>query len=192
MTRSIVIALVAGVLVLVAAAAVFSAQKPETLGRRSGGPLACDDCGRSATGLPVRVGEPVSMGPLTLRNETADPITIERVRLLDVDPALERVGSLVVEPDGRHPLIGSARGYPPGEAGGATRAVSGYELAPASSRADYVQILFGLRLTSPGRAGARRIAVDYRVSDVPYRATFDHSMWLCTQRYRKVCIDPNW
>lgn len=192
MSRSVLTAVLVGTLVLLGVTAVLVTRKPELLGRRTGGPLACADCGRSATGLPVRVGAPVSIGPLTLRNETGDQVVIERVQLLDVDKGLEQVGTLVVEPDGRHPLVGSARGYPPTEPGGATKAVRGYVLPPEPSRESYVQILFGLRLTTPGRAGARRIAVDYRVGDVPYRAYFDHSMWLCTPRYRKVCIDPSW
>ena len=120
------------------------------------------------------------MGPLFLRNETDKSIRIERVELLGV------------EPDGRHPFVGGDRGFPPPGSGGMRHTVPGYQLAPADSKAEVVQILFGLRLTAPGRAGARRIAVDYRVGDVPYRAYFDHSMWLCTPRYRKVCIDPSW
>jgi hypothetical protein len=160
--------------------------------RRTGGPLACEDCGRSATAVPVHIGEPVSMGPLFLRNETDKSIRIERVELLGVDPGLELIGLLAVEPDGRHPFVGGDRGFPPPGSSGTRHAVPGYQLAPAHSKAEVVQILFGLRLTRPGRAGARRIAVDYRVGDVPYRAYFDHSMWLCTPRYRKVCIDPSW
>jgi hypothetical protein len=160
--------------------------------RRTGGPLACEDCGRSATAVPVHIGEPVSMGPLFLRNETDKSIRIERVELLGVDAGLELIGLLAVEPDGRHPLVGGDRGFPPPGSGGFRHPVPGYELAPARTRAAVVQILFGLRLTTPGRAGARRIAVDYRVGDVPYRAYFDHSMWLCTPRYRKICIDPSW
>ncbi len=85
-----------------------------------------------------------------------------------------------------------ARGFRPRSRRGRIHPIRGYVLPPAKTNADYVQILFGLRLEAPGRAGARRIAVDYRVGDVPYRAYFDHSMWLCTPRYRKVCIDPSW
>ena len=132
------------------------------------------------------------MGPLTLRNEGEDTATIERVQLLDVDPGLGVVGMIVVEPAGRG-LVGSAYGYPPRKPGGTLRPVRGYELAPARSNSDFVQVLIGIRLERAGRAGARRIAVDYRVGDVPYRATFDHSMWLCTDpNDPEGCIDPEW
>ena len=132
------------------------------------------------------------MGPLLLRNETDKSIRIERVELVGVDAGLDVIGLMAVEPDGRHPLVGGDRGFPPPGSGGIRHAVRGYELAPARSKRDVVQILFGLRLEAPGRAGARRIAVDYRVGDVRYRAYFDHSMWLCTPRFRKICIDPSW
>ena len=101
-----------------------------------------------------------------------EPMTLERVELLDVDPGLQLIGVIVVEPDGRHPLVGSARGYPPSEPGGTTRRVQGYRLEPAESNADFVQILVGLRLRASHRAGARKIAVDYRVGEAQYRDFF--------------------
>ena len=185
---ALVIALVVGPLVM------YAKQQSELLGRRTGGPLACKECGRSATAAPAKLGEPVSMGPLTLRNKGVRPVTLEQVELLDVDSGLDIIDMLVVEPDGRHPLIGGVHGFPPPEPGGTIHDVRGYELAPAQSRADVVQVLFGLRLGSPGRAGARRIAVDYRAGAVRYRAYFDHSMWLCTRRVDREegCVDPSW
>ena len=118
---------------------------------------------------------------------------VERVELVDVDPGLNVVGMLVVEPDGQHPLVGGDHGFPPREPGGTTHPVRGYRLSPARSRADFVQILIGLRLTARGRAGARKIAVDYRVGRVPYRAIFDHAIWLCADRRTdEQCIDPDW
>jgi hypothetical protein len=192
--RLSLVVLVAALLVVALAGGVLVALRSELSGRRTGGPLACHGCGRSATAAPARVGEPVSMGPLTLRNESDATVTLERVALLDVDPGLELIDNVVVQPDGRHPLVGGVHGYPPPEPGGTTHAVRGYKLEPARSRADVVQVLFGLRLTRPARAGARRIAVDYRVGRVPYRAYFDHSMWLCTWRISEegACIDPDW
>jgi hypothetical protein len=165
---------------------------PELRGRRSGGPLACSDCGRTATGAPARVGQAFSMGPLTLRNTSRKTVTLERVQLVDVDPGLELVGVLVVEPDGRHPLVGGGRGYPPREPGGTTHPVPDYVLVPTTANGRFVQILVGIRLGSPGRAGSRGIAVDYRADGVPYRATFDDSLWLCTDPdERDGCIDPD-
>ncbi len=188
---------VAGALSIVAVLSVvfLTELRSSGAGRRAGGPLACprDECGRSATGGPVNVGSSASFGPLTLRNDTDEPMTLERVELLDVDPGLQLIGVIVVEPDGRHPLVGSARGYPPSQPGGTTRRVQGYRLEPAESNADFVQILVGLRLRASHRAGARKIAVDYRVGEAQYRAIFDHSMWLCPNPPDpNGCIDPNW
>ena len=182
------------VILVVGASAALIDLKPALLGRRAGGPLACQDsdCGRSATGGPVKVGSSASFGPLALRNDGDETVTLEKVELLDVDPGLEVIEVMVVEPDGRHPLVGSARGFPPTEPGGSTHPVTGYELAPAKSNADFVQILVGLRLLSPDRAGARRIAVDYRAGGVPYRAIFEDSMWLCSDPDDpNGCIDPD-
>ena len=184
------IALSAAALLLLAAGLSLLEWHPQLFGRRSGGPLACRECGRTATGAPVRVGQLVSMGPLRLRNQGEETVTVERVELIDIDPGLDVVGMVVVEPDGRHPLVGGDHGYPPREPGGITHPVSGYRLPPARSRADFVQILVGLRLSARGRAGARKIAVDYRVGRVPYRAIFDHAMWLCADRKAdEQCID---
>lgn len=185
------------ILILAGAAGVALLDlRPGLLGRTNGGPLACPsrgECGRSATGLPLELGASASIGPLVLRNEGDTTVTLERVELLDIDSGLELIGTLVVEPDGIHPLVGSALGYPPPEPGGSTHSVRNYRLEPAETEADYVQVLFGLRIRSPGRAGARRIAVDYRAGDRPYRAYFDHSMWLCTARFEREegCIDPS-
>jgi hypothetical protein len=133
------------------------------------------------------------MGPLTLSNEGEEVATIERVELLDVDPGLRLVGMVVVEPSGRG-AVGAARGYPPRDPRGSLHPVRGYELAPGQSNSDFIQVLIGVKLTSPVRAGARRIAVDYRVGDVKYRAYFDHSIWLCTWQISETgdCIDPDW
>ena len=167
---------------------------PEVLGRRSGGPLACQTgkCGRSGTGVPVHVGGSASIGPIALRNEGEATLTLERIELLDVDPGLEVIDVVLIEPDGRHPPVGARQGFPPPHLG-PTHAVHGFELAPAVSNSDFVQVLFGLRLRTAGRAGSRRIAVDYRVGRKPYRAYFDDAMWLCTWALsrRGECIDPD-
>ena len=84
--RLSLVVLVAALLVVALAGGVLVALRSELSDRRTGGPLACHGCGRSATAAPARVGEPVSMGPLTLRNESDATVTLERVALLDVDP----------------------------------------------------------------------------------------------------------
>ena len=94
--------------------------------------------------------------------------------------------------DGRHPLVGGGRGYPPREPGGTTHRVPGYELAPrprtdGSSRS----------WSESGSAGPAALdrgvsRSEYRAEGVPYRATFDDSLWLCTDPdERDGCIDPD-
>jgi hypothetical protein len=148
-------------------------------GRRTGGPLACADCDRTATSILVRRGQRASFGLLGLSNHGSRPATLEAVRLLDADPAFELVGTLVVEPDGTG-SIGVVLGFPPADPGGRVVDVAGYVIQPARSAEDFVQILVGATITKRGRHGARQIAVDYRVGGRPYRAVFDNSLWLCT------------
>ena len=180
-------------MVVVGAAAALVELSPEVFGRRTGGPLACEGCGRTATAGPAEIGEVVSMGPLTLENEGSETVTLERIELMDVDRGLEFVGTLVVEPDGRSPLVGSGYGFPPRKPGGTTHSVRGYVLPPATKGNRFVQILVGIRLKTPGIAGARRMVVYYRAGDVPYRAFYDHSVWLCTDPGPSPrCIDPDW
>jgi hypothetical protein len=179
-------------LVVGTSAAVVYELRPELLGRQTGGPLACKACGRTATSGPARVGQAVTMGPLTLENDGRKTVTLERVELLDIDPGLQTVGVIVVKPDGTG-LVGSAYGFPPTRPGGTTHSVRGYRIPPATARSQFVQILVGIRLTKPGRAGARRMVVYYREGEVPYRAYFDHSVWLCTDWSAGAnCVDPDW
>jgi hypothetical protein len=131
------------------------------------------------------------MGALRLANTGRQNVTLERVQLLDVDGALELVGVLVVDPNGRDPLVGGDHGFPPPKPGGATHPVRGYQMAPGRSNSDFVQLLVGLRLNQRGRAVARRIAVDYRLGGTPYRAIFDDAMWICTDRDPAERCIPN-
>lgn len=172
---------VSAAIVLIGLAAVALLTHVDPSGRQTGGPLACDDCDRTATSILVRQGERASFGPVALSNNGTRPATLEGVRLLDVDPGFEFVGALVVEPDGTG-LVGVDVGYPPDDPGGKTTPVAGYVVDPAQGPEDFVQVLIGATITGRGRYGARRIAVDYRVGIARYRAVFDDSLWLCTHR----------
>lgn len=161
--------------------------------RRSGGPLACDDCDRTALGIPVRRYQPASFGPLTLDNPGSRPATLEAVRLLDTDPGFDLLDVLVVEPDGTAPLIAVDVGFPPLQPGGVTHPVAGFTIEPTKSPEQFIQILIGATITTRGTVGARRMAVDYRVGRMRYRAVYPYSIWLCTRDETPPagCTDPD-
>jgi hypothetical protein len=107
-SRVVTIALAAALLVVAAAGAVYLAHHHASE-RRVGGPLDCDDCGRTAMGIEVRVGQPASFGLLALQNSGVRSAILEAVRLLDVDPGLEVIDMLVDQsPDGLEVLRGSS------------------------------------------------------------------------------------
>ena len=92
------------------------------------------------------------------------------------------IGIIVVKPDRRHRLVGSATRLPAAGAGRHDHQVRGYEFAPAESRS---RLRPGPVRNPPQESGSSGSAKDCRRlprGDVPYRAYFDHSMWLCTWR----------
>jgi hypothetical protein len=174
------VAVIVGGALMVAIATMLVGHYDGGFERRSGGPLACGDCDRAALGIPVRLDQAASFGSLTLRNPGSRAATLEAVRLLDVDPGFELIDVLVVEPNGTTPLIAVDVGFPPQEPGGATHPVAGYTVEPTKSPEQFVQILVGATITTRGMVGARRMAVDYRVGRMRYRAVYPYSIWLCT------------
>ena len=133
-------------------------------------------------GIPVRRHQAASFGPLTLHNPGSRPAILEAVHLLDVDPGLDVIDVMVVEPDGTAPLVAVDVGFPPQKPGGTMYPVAGYTLAPAQSPEQFVQILVGATITRRGMVGARRMAVDYRIGRMRYRAVYRYSIWLCAER----------
>ena len=147
-------------------------------GRKTGGPLSCTECGRTEAGVPVTVGLPVSYGAVHLTNNVSEPAVLERVSLLDADPAMKLVGVMILD-IGREPAVGLALGYPPKRARGTTHSVTGYTLPPPHEAFLGVRVVVGAKVIANGRHRFRRIAVDYRVRRRRYRALFDSSLVLC-------------
>jgi hypothetical protein len=179
MRRPAVVVLAAALVAVATTTAVYVSHR-EDGARRSGGPLACGDCGRTAYGIPMRLGQPASFGILTLQNTGLRPAILEAIHLLDADPALDVIDMLVVEPDGSSPLIAVDTGLPPPSPGGTTFRVAGYAVAPSSGPPDFVQVLIVATIRKRGMAGGRGLAVDYRVNGRRYRAVYPYSIWLCT------------
>lgn len=187
------VAVIVGATLLVVIAAVFVGRHDSGFERGSGGPLACADCGRAAMGIPVRRDQAASFGPLTLRNPGSQAAILEAVRLLDVDRGFDLIDVLVVEPDGTAPLVAVDVGFPPEKPGGVTHAVAGYTVVPSERAEQFIQILVGATITTRGMVGARRMAVDYRIGRMRYRAVYPYSLWLCTHRDVPAggCTDPD-
>ena len=160
------------------AAVIGVADRTALHGRKTGGPLSCPECGRTEAGVPVRVGLPVSYGAVHLTNNGSEPAVLERVSLLDADPAMKLVGVMILD-IGREPAVGLALGYPPKRARGTSHSVTGYTLPPPNEAYLGVLVVVGAKVTANGRHRFRRIAVDYRVRRRRYRALFDSSLVLC-------------
>ena len=176
--RHSLIAIVVTLLVLVAAAAVHVTRSDDET-RAEGGPLACDDCAAHASSIPAPLNVPVSFGLIFLRNEGTHPATLERVRLLDMQPGIEMVGSSVVRPTGR---VGLLVGYPPADPRSPVRRLRGFVVPPAGPEQRTFQVVLGVRLTRYGRSFFRHVEIDYRVDGALYRAVFRTSLAICASR----------
>ena len=132
-------------------------------GRKTGGPLACPECGRTEAGAPVTVGQPVSYGAVHLTNDGSEPAVLERVSLLDADPAMELVGVMILD-IGREPAVGlSARLSTDARAGDDPSGRRIHASARPHETFFGVLVVVGAKIIANGRHRFRRIAVDYRV-----------------------------
>ena len=77
-----------------------------------GGPLAGQAAGgATASGAPVALDKPYSWGESSIINETDEPVTIERLELLEVPEGLRVLGMYALP--GEETGIGMAEGYDP-------------------------------------------------------------------------------
>jgi hypothetical protein len=142
---------------------------------RSDGPLASGSS--LAVEFPLRPGQTGTWGTVLPANPTASSIVIESIDA--VDPrGLEIVAILVNDPvqDGG---VGTLDAFPP--PGTHTRAAAGSSLPPSGSRAPYLQVLVGVRLTGATDGTIEALRVHYRHDGnvyealLPYRLRVTHA-----------------
>jgi hypothetical protein len=137
-------------------------------------------------GGPSPIGRPESYGASLLLNHGKAPAVVERARLLDVVGGLELVGVLarpVPDPNGKGLMIGELV-YPPVE--NPSEPLHQLHVVPVPTEFSQtgdpengLQIVFGVRTTRPGVAGARAVEITYRVGNHRYKETYDQKLYLC-------------
>jgi hypothetical protein len=157
-------------------------------GRATGGPLA-DPFGFSES-APKDVGKPMSTW-FTLRNRGHEPATIERVRLVDRDPALHLLGVVTLPVAVIGGGSGFVSGFPPppmGSGRARPQPIAGAVVAPG----DYAHgtpLVVGIAASAPGIHSFRGVVLDYRVGGKKYRAVYGESAAICTPKRRYVKAD---
>jgi hypothetical protein len=160
-------------------------------GRATGGPLA-DSFGSGSSGAKD-VGKPMSVW-FTLRNRGHEPAKIERVALVDKDPALRLLGAVTLPLKMIGGGGGFVSGFPPRPLGSGTarpRAIAGAVV----STGDYAHgatLVVGIAASAPGIHGFRGVVVDYRVGGKKYRTVYGESAAICApkRRYAKAECPP--
>jgi hypothetical protein len=166
--------------------AAFVTGDPETV--RSGGPLrppaVYPGQGVSAS---MRLGQPLSVGLLTIENRGDATAEIQRVALVGRGPHLRLVGAVVV-PDGDS-SIGSQRGFPPPVAPLTLRSepeeAVGAHVAPGRA----VEMIIGVAATRRGDHRFSAVAIEYRVGGDRYRTVYPVSTKLCVPYSRNCPAD---
>lgn len=135
---------------------------------------------------PSSVGRAESYGASLLLNHAKVPITVQRARLLDVVGGLELVGVLARPvPDGNGKgLMAGELVYPPVEH--PSQPLAQLHTVPIATEftangepLNGLQIIFGVRTTRPGVAGARAVEITYRVGGHRFRETYKQKLYLC-------------
>lgn len=138
-------------------------------------------------GAPVEVGQEMSIGITTLRNDGRKPAVVKRVRLLGVTGPLELLG-VHTRPFGQPDvqlLLGEfgfpAPGYPSKPLAEQNVVPPPKLRDPTTGKADEgLELVIGIRPTGPGITAYRAVEVHYRVGDRDYREVWEaNSVHLC-------------
>jgi hypothetical protein len=177
--RRATLAFVAAVALAGVAALVF--ERGHADGVTDGGPLACGECSSGGTSAAVSPGETVTWGGLVVRNNGSDDARIDGLQLVDPSAGLELVAQHALVPNGREPLVGLERSYPPARPGGRIVPVAGHVLPPARNQ-EFLQFLLAFRAPRAGSYDLQGVEVDYTVGGRRYRTLIPERLRLCAPR----------
>ena len=133
-------------------------------------------------GVPIDLGERVSVGILSVKNPRHASVTIRDVRLVDADPELHLVGTLLV-PDWAT-QIGSVYGFPVPHPRSLLR-IRHPPSAPGAhvpSGPGRTAIILGLSVSAPGHYAFHGVEIDYESGGRNYRSVYPVSAELCAPR----------
>jgi hypothetical protein len=139
-------------------------------GIQEGGPLAgTASSSATATSAPVPLGEPYSWGGTPLINDGDEPVTIERIELMELPPEMTVVGMYALA--GSEPGIGLRAGYEPAE----WPEPAGLTIQPGET----YDLVVGAQIEQPGRFLIPGVRIHYRAGETRYQATLNHALRLC-------------
>ena len=172
-TRTIVA--VAAVVVVAAGVGAFFALRSGGDAVSSGGPLVAPKDGYFSASIPIDVGKPASFGLLVVANKQREPITLERVELVEPTPGLRLVGSYA-QPTGSGLGVGLLSGFPPSGAGPNRHDVAGYALAHGAE----ARIVVGVASARTGSFDAKALRLYYRAKGKQYRDDWPFAVRVCS------------
>lgn len=135
----------------------------------------------------VDVGQVVSFGHIMLSNYGKEPAVIERVRVVGATGPLELLGVQARPiPNPRGQFL-NQYGFPP--TGYPGRPLKEENVVPVASTLteagtpeERLQLVIGVRATTPGVARAQGVEVAYKVGKVRYQEIFLNEFYLCAPR----------
>ncbi|HUK95083.1 MAG TPA: hypothetical protein VLU96_08530 [Gaiellaceae bacterium] len=148
---------------------------------RGHGPLIVPGGAKNSIGVPIKMGAPYSYGLLTVQNQGSKSVTLDRASLVRPGAGIELLGAYGLPiPSSQH--IGFLPGYRMPQDG---HAVSGLEIAPHAQ----VQIILGMKLTTPGRYRFEAVRLDYHRGGSSFHDSYPASGRLCSpvKRYKNRC-----
>ena len=135
-----------------------------------GGPLAGQAAGgATASGAPVALDKPYSWGESSIINETDEPVTIERLELLEVPEGLRVLGMYALP--GEETGIGMAEGYDPDS----WPQIPGLVIPPGET----YEFIAGFELDKPGRFLIPGVRIYYRAGGERYVVTLNRAVRWC-------------
>lgn len=183
-----------GWLVVAVPVALFAILLTAVLQPLPGGPLQRPTPVNSL-GFPVDVGSPFTFGLATVTNPSGDVAVLDRLELVGRSPGLGLIAARVLpirEAPGQTLVANSDRWPPPELADVPLYPLRGWRFRPSEmSPAHDINLVLGLRVSSPGEFSFDAIALHYQIANGRYRAVLPYRLRVCapTAAYQR-CPEP--
>jgi hypothetical protein len=145
------------------------------------GPLVLPAPGKVSIGAPIAMGKPVSYGLLEVKNNSANPLVLDRAELVRPGSGIVLLGAFGL-PVPSKTKIGLVAGFRVPSDGHRLR---GLTIAPHAE----LQIVLGMKLATPGSYTFQAIALRYHDDHGSYRDSYPASGRLCSpvKKYLENC-----
>jgi hypothetical protein len=137
---------------------------------------------RTRTSFPVDLGQLFTFGGIVLENSAGSPAVLEAIRLEPpLNSGMEIVDVKVAGGERRVGYVGTDSQFPPPLLAPHLRPFLGAEVPPlrTGEGRNGVEVVFGLRVQTPGEFGFRKVLVDYRVGKRRHTVRLEDGFMAC-------------